>query len=92
MARPRGSKNRKNLFSKEVDAEAAKQLEAAVKAGKPWAIQLYYSMTHPKLKAVCPDGSAEQKLINAKIFETVELMQRIEDLEKKQRDGKQQTI
>ncbi|PMP08909.1 hypothetical protein BCS94_06840 [Vibrio breoganii] len=86
--RPKGSKNRKGQFSEKLSNEAIKKLEQAVADGESWAISLVIQRTHPALKAITPENSIDAEVMRARIFQLVELEERLTKLEQEE-DAKQ---
>lgn len=85
--RPKGSRNKRAVFSEEVTKEAVKQLEAALFSGEPWAIQEVIKRTHPTLKPVTDESSLDGEMLRARIFEITELEERIKALEEVAENG-----
>lgn len=83
--RPKGSKT-KVYIPKVLLSDALAKLAVAVGAGEAWAIQAVLDRHVPKLKAVTPEDSIDARMIEARIFELVEMEKRLTALEEK-RDG-----
>lgn len=83
--RPKGSKT-KVYIPKVLLSDAMAKLAVAVGAGEAWAIQAVLDRHVPKLKAVTPEDSIDARMIEARIFELVEMEKRLTALEEK-RDG-----
>jgi hypothetical protein len=79
--RPKGSKNKRGQFSKELTEQALEQLTIAVNQGESWAIQEVFKRTHPTLKPITPEESLDGDYIKAKLFEIQEMEQRLIALE-----------
>ena len=79
--RPKGSKNKRGQFSKELTEQALEQLTVAVNQGESWAIQEVVKRTHPTLKPITPVDSIDGDYIKAKMFEIQEMEQRLLALE-----------
>ena len=79
--RPKGSRNIRSMISKEMSDKALKKLDDALSKGEPWAIQEVVKRTYPTLKPVTPTDSIDGDYIKAKMFELVEMKQRLEALE-----------
>jgi hypothetical protein len=81
--RPKGSKNKRGQFSKELTEQALEQLTLAVNKGESWAIQEVFKRTHPTLKPITPVDSLDGDMLALKIKEISELEQRLIALESK---------
>ena len=81
--RPKGSKNKRSVFSADITSETLDQLRTAVKEGQSWALIEVLKRTHPTLKPITPVDSIDGDYIKAKMFELQEMEQRLIALESK---------
>ncbi|MDV5280135.1 MULTISPECIES: hypothetical protein [Enterobacteriaceae] len=81
MARPKGALNKRPGIPKVLLTDAMAKLAVAVGAGEPWAIQAVLDRHMPKLKAVTPEDSLDARVLEARIFELVEMDKRLTALE-----------
>jgi hypothetical protein len=79
--RPKGSKNKRGQFSKELTEKALEQLTLAVNQCESWAIQEVLKRTHPSLKPITPEDSLDGDMLMLKMKEIQELEQRLIALE-----------
>ncbi|PMP04569.1 hypothetical protein BCS95_05480 [Vibrio breoganii] len=86
--RPKGSKNKREFIDAETKKEAQKHLQNAVKAGEQWAILEVLKRIEPPLKPVTPENSIDAEVMRARIFQLVELEERLTKLEQEE-DAKQ---
>ncbi|MDC0611156.1 hypothetical protein OAP63_10480 [Vibrio sp.] len=86
--RPKGSRNKRTVFSEDLTKEALRQLETALLSGEPWAVQEVIKRTHPALKPVTDENSLDGELLRARIFEISELEERIQAIEEGLKDGR----
>jgi hypothetical protein len=86
--RPKGSKNKRGQFSKELTTQALEQLTLEVRQGEAWAIQEVVKRTHPTLKPITAEDSLDGELLILKIKEITELEQRLITLESKANEHK----
>jgi hypothetical protein len=81
--RPKGSKNKRGQFSKELTEQALEQLTVAVNQCESWAIQEVLKRTHPALKPITPEDSLDGDMLALKMKEISEFEQRLNALESK---------
>lgn len=81
MARPKGALNKRPGIPKVLLTDAMAKLAVAVGAGESWAIQAVLDRHMPKLKAVTPEDSLDARVLEARIFELVEMDKRLTALE-----------
>jgi hypothetical protein len=81
--RPKGSRNKRGQFSKELTTQALEQLTLAVSNGEAWAVQEVFKRTHPTLKPITPVDSLEGDMLALKIKEVSEFEERLLILEAK---------
>ena len=79
--RPKGSKNKRGQFSKELTEQTLEQLTLAVNQGESWAIQEVLKRISPTLKPITPVDSLDGDMLMLKIKEISELEQRLVALE-----------
>jgi hypothetical protein len=79
--RPKGSRNKRGQFSKELAEQALEQLTLAVNQGESWAIQEVLKRISPTLKPITPEESLDGDMLMLKIKEIQELEQRLLVLE-----------
>jgi hypothetical protein len=81
--RPKGSRNKRGQFSKELTEQALEQLTLAVNKGESWAIQEVFKRTHPTLKPITPEDSLDGVMLALKIKEVSDFEERLLNLEAK---------
>ena len=81
--RPKGSKNKRGQFSKELTEQALEQLSVAVNQCESWAIQEVLKRTHPALKPITAEDSLDGDMLALKMKEISEFEQRLNALESK---------
>jgi hypothetical protein len=81
--RPKGSRNKRGQFSKELAEQALEQLTLAVNQGEPWAIQEVLKRISPTLKPITPEESLDGDMLALKIKEVSEFEERLSNLEAK---------
>lgn len=86
MARPKGALNKRPAIPRVLLTDAMAKLAVAVGSGEPWAVQAVIDRWMPKLKPVTPEDSIDARVLEARIFELVEMEQRIATLENKSDD------
>lgn len=86
MARPKGALNKRPAIPRVLLTDAMAKLAVAVGSGEPWAVQAVIDRWMPKLKPVTPEDSIDARVLEARIFELVEMEQRIAALESKNDD------
>jgi len=86
MARPKGALNKRPAIPRVLLTDAMAKLAVAVGSGEPWAVQAVIDRWMPKLKPVTPEDSIDARVLEARIFELVEMEQRIAALESKSDD------
>ena len=91
MARPKGSKNKRQELKQPLINKALEHFAVAVEKGEQWAVMAVIERQFPKLKAVVPNNSAEHKLIEARVFETYEFKKLLDDLEQRVKDNERKT-
>jgi hypothetical protein len=79
--RPKGSRNKRGQFSKELTTQALEQLTLAVSNGEAWAVQEVFKRTHPALKPITPTDSLDGEMLMLKMKEIEEFEQRLIALE-----------
>lgn len=79
--RPKGSRNKRGQFSKELTTQALEQLTLAVSNGEAWAVQEVFKRTHPALKSITPTDSLDGEMLMLKMKEIEEFEQRLIALE-----------
>tara|TARA_R110002074_G_scaffold300936_1_gene472323 strand:+ start:452 stop:742 length:291 start_codon:yes stop_codon:yes gene_type:complete len=79
--RPKGSRNKRGQFSKELTTQALEQLTLAVNNGEAWAVQEVFKRTHPTLKPITPTDSLDGEMLMLKMKEIEEFEQRLIALE-----------
>jgi hypothetical protein len=79
--RPKGSRNKRGQFSKELTTQALEQLTLAVSNGEAWAVQEVFKRTHPTLKPITPTDSLDGEMLMLKMKEIEEFEQRLIALE-----------
>ena len=76
-----GSRNKRSQFSDTLTTEAIRQLTLAVEQGEQWAVDTVLKRTHPSLKPITPSDSLDAEYLRAKVFELVDMEQRLKTLE-----------
>ncbi|ORT50711.1 hypothetical protein ST37_08305 [Vibrio sp. qd031] len=85
--RPKNSKNKREFISEKVQSKAVKRLEDAVEEGEQWAIIEVLKRVAPPLKPITAPDSLDADMLRARIFELVELEQRLKALEDESADS-----